>query len=245
MQNEQTKKYESMKSIFLIFPHQLFKDISLLKLVEEVYLVEEYLFFNQYKFHKQKLVLHRASMKYYESYLQENNIKVNYIESTSSQNDIRVLLNDLKAESIEYYDVCDNWLEKRIRETCRKKNISTKEHSTPLFINTKQDLEVYFGTKQKYFQTDFYIQQRKKLHLLIDENGKPMGGKWSFDSENRLKYPKDKAVPQIVFPAINTFYNEAIEYVSKNYANNYGTISETFIYPTTHHQSELWLNQFF
>lgn len=30
---------------------------------------------------------------------------------------------------------------------------------------------------------------RKKLDILIDENQKPIGDKWSFDLENRKKIP--------------------------------------------------------
>jgi len=236
-----------MNSIFLIFPHQLFKDISLLKKADSVYIIEEYLFFNQYKFHKQKLALHRASMKYYENYLQENEIKTNYIDATNKQSDIRIFIHNIAANqnvSIQLYDVCDNWLEKRIIETCHSNNIEFKEYATPLFINSKEDLSMYFGVKQKYLHNDFYIQQRKKLNILIDENGKPQGGKWSHDADNRLKYPKNKIVPKTKFPAINHFYKEAIDYVSKNYKNNYGNISEEFIYPSTHLQSEEWLDNF-
>ena len=236
-----------MNSIFLIFPHQLFKDISLLKKADSVYIIEEYLFFNQYKFHKQKLALHRASMKYYENYLQENEIKTNYIDATNKQSDIRIFIHNIAANqnvSIQLYDVCDHWLEKRIIETCHSNNIEFKEYATPLFINSKEDLSMYFGVKQKYLHNDFYIQQRKKLNILIDENGKPQGGKWSHDADNRLKYPKNKIVPKTKFPAINHFYKEAIDYVSKNYKNNYGNISEEFIYPSTHLQSEEWLDNF-
>ena len=236
-----------MNSIFLIFPHQLFKDISLLKKADSVYIIEEYLFFNQYKFHKQKLALHRASMKYYEHYLQENGIKTNYIDATNKQSDIRIFIHNIAANqnvSIQLYDVCDNWLEKRIIETCHTNNIEFKEYATPLFINSKEDLSMYFGVKQKYLHNDFYIQQRKKLNILIDENGKPQGGKWSHDADNRLKYPKNKIVPKTKFPAVNHFYKEAIDYVSKNYKNNYGNISEEFIYPSTHLQSEEWLDNF-
>lgn len=235
------------KNIFLIFPHQLFKDIRLLKHADEVYLIEEYLFFKQYKFHKQKLVFHRASMKYYENYLRENGIKVYYIEAAEKQCDIRILLNELKLkkiESIQLYDVCDNWLEKRISETCRRNDILIKEYPTHLFINSKDDLKTYFAGRQKYFQTDFYIQQRKKLNILIDEKGKPQGGKWSFDAENRLKYPKDKVAPETGFPSLNSFYKEAIDYSEQNYSDNYGKITSKFIYPTTHKQSESWLSQF-
>jgi deoxyribodipyrimidine photolyase-related protein len=198
----------SEKSIFIIFPHQLFQDIELLKNVETVYLVEEYLFFNQYKFHKQKLVLHRASMKYYENLLRENKIKVNYIEAVNSTNNISILIKELRVTEIHYYDVCDNWLDKRITEACIQSKINAVKHSSPLFINTESDLKVYFEQKSKYFHADFYIQQRKKLNILIDENQKPYGGKWSFDSDNRLKYPKDKTAPKVIFPTQNSFYKD-------------------------------------
>lgn len=236
-----------MKNILLLFPHQLFKAVELVKQADAVYLVEEYLFFNQYKFHKQKLVLHRASMKYYAHYLETQGIAVNYVEATAPQSDVRILISELKQEAnscIHFYDVCDNWLEKRIRESCASAGMQVNEHPTPLFINTREELHDYFGSRQKYFQTDFYIAQRKKLNVLVDEKGKPVGGKWSFDAENRLKYPKDKMPPYVDFPEVNAFYREAIAYVEKHYATNYGEISTSFVYPSTHEQSEQWLQQF-
>lgn len=68
--------------LFLIYPHQLFENIENLK-DKKVILVEEPLFFTQYNFHIQKLVLHRASMKFYENYLQNNSIDVEYFEEDS------------------------------------------------------------------------------------------------------------------------------------------------------------------
>lgn len=234
-------------TLFIVFPHQLFKDISLLKNADVVYLVEEFLFFNQYRFHKQKLVLHRASMKGYENYLHENGLQVHYIKAIQKQSDIQILIDALAVKNnlqIQFYDPCDDWLQKRILSSCVKNNISTLEHPTPLFINTKTDLHEYFGNKQKYFQTDFYIQQRKKLEILIAPNGKPIGGKWSFDSENRLKYPKDQTPPKIQFPEPDAFFEEAVDYVEKHYPENLGNLSRGCLYPYTHQQSEVWLEDF-
>ena len=42
----------------------------------------------------------------------------------------------------------------------------------------------------------FYQKMRIKLSILIDENTKPIGGKWSFDEENRKKIPRDIIVPE-------------------------------------------------
>tara|TARA_R110002096_G_scaffold67528_1_gene163693 strand:+ start:210 stop:482 length:273 start_codon:yes stop_codon:yes gene_type:complete len=77
------------KAINLIFPHQLFAESPLMDNGEEVYLIEEYLFFKQFMFHKQKLAFHRASMKCYQHFLEKKGIKVNYIESNNKLSDIR------------------------------------------------------------------------------------------------------------------------------------------------------------
>jgi len=52
-------------AVTIIFPHQLFKIHPAIHKNHKVFLIEEELFFNQYNFHKKKLVLHRASMKCY------------------------------------------------------------------------------------------------------------------------------------------------------------------------------------
>ena len=236
-----------MLKLFLLFPHQLFKEIDLLKQFDKIYLIEESLFFKQYKFHKQKLVLHRASMKYYENYLKENHIEVEYIQATEKSSDVTELINTLEntnTSSINYYDVCDNWLDKKIKKACHKKQLNYHQYTTPLFLNSETDLSNYFSEKSKYFQTDFYIQQRKKLGVLLDEQQKPIGGKWSFDADNRLKYPKDKTPPIVNFPNQNRYYQEAIIYVNTNFGHHYGEINLQIIYPTTHAESETWLTEF-
>lgn len=234
-----------MKSAFLIFPHQLFEDIKALE-NKYIFLIEESLFFNQFKFHKQKIVFHRASMKFYESYLKQKGLKVNYIDDQSELSDIRELITYLKKqnyESIHFHEVTDNWLEKRIKTTAAKFNLNTIEYQTPLFINSKKENENLLTQKKKLSQTEFYIHQRKKLNLLINNN-KPIGNKWTFDNENRKKYPTKQIPPKIIFPAVNSFYQEAFNYTEKHYTSNYGEVNTKFIYPTTFKESKIWFNQF-
>lgn len=47
-------------NIFILYPHQLFENIDILK-DKKVLLIEEPLFFSLYTFHIQKLILHRAT----------------------------------------------------------------------------------------------------------------------------------------------------------------------------------------
>lgn len=229
----------------IIFPHQLFEENPAIQPNAEVYLVEEFLFFKQYNFHRQKLKYHRATMKFYEKVLTEKGFQVNYIESNQEFADVRKLIPSLIEQGfteIHFCDVADNWLEKRIKKHADK--IKLIEHQTPMFLNSKDELATYFKSKKHYFQTDFYIQQRKKRQILLDAEFKPTGGKWSFDAENRLKYPKNKIPPKFEFPSENEFYKESESYVKTNFNNNYGELKSGFVYPATYAESRNWLQQF-
>ena len=91
----------------IIFPHQLFKTSQVLEKIDLVYLVEEFLFFKQYKFHKQKIAFHRASMKCYEQYLISIGKKVQYIEAIDALSDIRRLLPFLFEKGLTHLHVID------------------------------------------------------------------------------------------------------------------------------------------
>ncbi|MEP0214023.1 MAG: cryptochrome/photolyase family protein [Cellulophaga sp.] len=239
-----------MKSISIVFPHQLFKKSPMLGNGETIYLIEEYLFFKQYSFHKQKIAFHRATMMRYRDFLiDEHNSDVTYIASTDKKSDIRIFLQELKKDNVEhinYIDPTDNWLKKRIEESAEKAGIKTTVHTSPLFLNSEEDLASFFTTdKKKYHQTTFYKEQRKKLDILIDENGEPEGGKWTYDAENRKKYPAKKTPPSIQFPDVDKYYKEAKEYVNKNFEDNLGSLTEQSLYPTNFKETEDWLQQFF
>ncbi len=236
-----------MPSIHLIFPHQLYKNIQHIPEGSVVYLVEEYLFFKYYKFHKQKIRFHRASMSAYKAYLLAQNFSVTYLESTSPLSDVRLLIQDLhqrRATQISYSEVSDDWLQRRITSTCQKLNIAVTIFPSQLFLNTERDIRDFFADKKRYSQTDFYVHQRKKHNVLLEADQKPVGGKWTFDTDNRLKYPNDRTPPVFALPSQNSFYQEATEYVSAHFSDNFGELSDHIIYPTTHKEAEVWFDEF-
>ena len=183
---------EKRKAVNLIFPHQLFKKSDLLDYACETYLIEEYLFFKQYKFHKQKIAFHRASMKAYADFLKSQNLKVNYIEASDKKSDIKIFLEEILASGvtqINFYDPVDNCLSKGLNAFSGQIHLNMLE--TPYFINTNEDLSTFFrADKKSFFQTTFYKQQRLKHNVLMEKDGSPRGGKWTYDVDNRKKYPK-------------------------------------------------------
>ena len=236
-----------MSKISIIFPHQLFKNITdYLTKDTHVYLIEELLYFNQYNFHKQKLAFHRATLQFYENYLHTKGFKTTYIEAKDDLSDIRKLIPEIEnkgCSELFLFDPTDNWLSKRIKESTSKAKITWFDN--PLFINSKEELASFFKeSKKKFYQTSFYKEERIKRNILV-QNGDPVGGKWTFDTENRKKYPKNKMTPVVLFPDINEYYKEARTYIDEHFQDNLGELHQFQIYPTTFKEAEKWLQEFF
>jgi len=235
-------------SVTLIFPHQLFEDHPALSTSRIVYLVEEWLFFRQYRFHRQKLVLHRASRKFYENWLEQQGYTVSYIETDKPENDCRLLVAQLAnqmVKEIHMAAVADDWLNRRMHQACSRYKIELHVYDSPNFLNTVESTQAYFSNKKSYFQTDFYNWQRKQRNLLIESNGGPTGGKWSFDEDNRKKFPKKEKIPALHIPKENSYITQAKNYVRTKFPDNYGDLDATCLFVVTFKDALDWLNNFF
>ncbi len=237
-----------MKTIQLLFPHQLFERLPFEKHVP-IYLVEEWLFFRQYRFHKQKITFHRASMQYYAESLRSEGYTLTYINATEDIADIRALLPSIKREEfqhVRWIDPVDFLLQKRLKTACSALGMTMQEDRSPAFLNSPAMLKDFFKpSKKKFFQTSFYQSERKRMGILIDPNGDPTGKQWSFDADNRKKYPKKKSVPPIQFPSISAHYEEAIRYINTHFNDHYGVLSSTPRYPIDRPSALQWLTDFF
>ena len=93
---------------------------------------------------------------------------------------------------------------------------------------------------KKYFNATFYKWARIKKDILM--NGKnPIGGKWSFDTENRLPFDKKYKEKDIDF-LDNDYIKDATKYVDKNFPDNYGSIN--IFVPIDHKSAEKYYDKF-
>lgn len=236
------------KEALIIYPHQLFEDNILLSSGRYIFLIEEPLFFTQYAFHKQKLVLHRASMKAYQDLLIQRGHNVHYIDSNSIKKtaDIVEILLQESITHIHFFDVVDDWLETRLLKALKKTTMTYTITETPLFLTDRESLRLHFDAqkgKRQYFMKTFYEWQRKRLSILVEKDGSPTGGAWSYDTENRKKIPKGLILPVAPNPSTNSHVIEAKKYVDKYFSKNYGDASG-FFYPVTHTEAEQWFSDF-
>jgi deoxyribodipyrimidine photolyase-related protein len=234
------------EEVSIVFPHQLFEENPCLDKHRRVFLLEDDLFFNYQPFHKQKLVLHRASMKFYADFLRNKGFRVTYIDYADYKDLGSFFKRDLSEEfvkKVHFCDPVDDFLSKRITRFSDELNLERVQYETPMFLNNDGDNEKALGKEKEYYRmADFYSHQRKRLNILT-EDGKPLHGKWSFDSENRKSLPKDYIAPNPYIPNKNQYVSKAIDYVEAEFSDHPGSLME-FIYPVTFEEARESLHHF-
>lgn len=233
-----------MLSITLIFPHQLFENHPAVEKGRSIYLIEDPLFFGNdpkypVRFHKQKLVLHRASMQAYAEELRAHGHEVIVISHTQDFRD--KLTKKLKEIHLAYPH--DFILEKRLKALAKSRGISLHIHPSPAFLSPPEFLEEHIARRKKPFMATFYQAQRKRMRILVDADGNPTGGQWSFDEDNRKKLPKTFTPPFAPKSTPNAHVKAAIAHIETHFPNNPGNI-KTLRYPVTRADAKAWLKTF-
>jgi deoxyribodipyrimidine photolyase-related protein len=234
-----------MKALVL-FPHQLFRQ-ELPRVDGGIWLVEEPLFFLQYNFHPLKRAYHRATMKVYESELKDAGREVHYVEAHEEKAGVKKLIEFLALRGIKelyIFDVVDDWLERGIIAASRNAEVSVHWLHSPQFMESKSDVMDYSGGKKRLFHADFYKKQRLKHRILVGSDGEPLGGQWSFDEDNRKRYPTKQIPPRIPLLPESSHWKEAVHYVSSKFENPYELPLAHFRYPITQTEAFEWLNDF-
>jgi len=237
----------------LIYPHQLFSDHPGRRSGEPVHLIEDPLVFgtdrhHPLRVHKQRLALHRATMKAHAAELEQRGVEVHYHELPEGGNsDSTTMLRRAvprDAERLELAELHDDLLERRLRRFARERGIELVVHDTPAFLTPPEFLEKHTGTQLKRaFMANFYKAQRKRMDLLLEDDQEPLGGKWSFDAENRERLPKDHPVPDPPATRRNRFTDDAIEWVESRFADHPGSL-DSFAWPVTRRAARSWLDGF-
>ena len=63
------------------------------------------------------------------------------------------------------------------------------------FLTSRADFALWARAQKSFLMENFYRAQRVRLNVLV-EGGKPTGGAWNFDKENRLPPPKNYEWPK-------------------------------------------------
>lgn len=241
-----------MRTALLIFPHQLFAEHpGLADQPDRVVLIEDPLFFGdrQYpmRFHKQKLWLHRTSMKRFAEHLKDEGESVDYVDYLAGEPVTQQTVEQLAKDGIERLvlaDPADFILEKRLRSYAEEHDLALTLLDTPGFLNTNDQNRAWREGEKRWFMAEFYKAQRTRLDVLMDGED-PRGGQWSFDEDNRKKVPKKllSDIPQLPTRDADEMEQQVIQSIEDQFPDNYGHLDQ-IIWPTDHAIAATWLETF-
>ena len=190
------------KKIFVILGNQLFNPSFFLKFKKDhIFFLSEDLGLCTYeKHHKQKILLFLSAMRSFRDELEKNSFEVIYKEIEDNDFEeaytakLQKLVKEMGINSVSIFEIEDKPFEKKF--LFELKNVKLNYLSSPMFLTSRVEFKNYLSNTKKPFMANFYKLQRKKNNFLVDEDHQPVGGKWSFDEENRKKIPKEFDFPE-------------------------------------------------
>ena len=230
----------------IIYPDHLFRDHPSLQdpEISTAFLVEDDRFFSDFRFHKKKLLLLRASLKHYGEVLMGMGLQVEYLENRPKEtlSDLFAALRDRGIETVRAAEIVDHPLISSLFEGLKDLSIRIEVDESPGFLTPRSVVDELFGGTDRHSMASFYRHQRRRLDILM-KDGRPVGGRWSRDSENRKRLPIGQKTSSLPALEEGSHVREAKGYVEEKFPDNPGSV-EGFNYPTTHEEADLWLADF-
>jgi deoxyribodipyrimidine photolyase-related protein len=238
------KKKEGDGEAVLVLPPQLFQEHPLLRKDRPVFLAEAGRYFSGFRFHRQKLILHRATMQAYRERLGQAGYPVTYLDHAGA-GPVPAMLDAMRQRGITRVllaDPSDQPLEQEILREAAARGMELLVGETPLFFLDRKEVMKHFSHLARYSLTQFYMARRKATGILMDE-GKPRGGRWTYDTSNREPLPRGLSPPPIPEIPESAYVREARSYVQEHFPLAPGD-DTPFPWPVTHEDADAWLNDF-
>ena len=176
-----------------LFPIKYYRD------ADKIFMSEDYDLCTHFKYHKHKLIFFLASMRNFRDELKNKKHSVDYYELDKRMNffsNLEKSIKKNKIKEISIFEIEDKFFETQITDFCKENDLKLTIENSPMFLVKRETFKEYNDNAKKPFMKSFYESLRQSTGILMTKNGKPEGGKYSFDAENRKKIPKKMDVIQ-------------------------------------------------
>ncbi len=192
-----------MAHVHLILGDQLFPSEAFARFTGPTFMAEDRELCTHFRYHKHKLVFFLASMRHFRDEEQARGLSIDYSQLDDPAAELPFLerleiwLKAQRASALTCYEVDDRFFAERLRALCAKLQVALTELPSPKFLTSRPEFKTHLARVKKPFMKTFYEERRRHSKLLMDEKGKPIGGKYSFDADNRKRLPKGTTPPPV------------------------------------------------
>lgn len=224
-----------MSDLILRLGDQLFSDLSDLPAGAPILMREDWELCTRTRHHKQKVAFFLSAMRHHAEWLRAQGREVIY---QPLQPGAQVSFAVAIAEECHQRGVTRLWLHEphdgfllpAIRAALP--DLELKFLASQSFLTSQSEWNSYRQNHKRLLMGDFYVQQRRRLQILLDDRGEPDGGRWSFDTENRRSLPKGIAVPWVPRYAPDPMTSSVLELVREHFPDHPGEL-DFFDWPVT------------
>ena len=238
-----------MKKIFIVLGNQLFNPSYFEKFRNDhlFFICEDFQLCTYQKHHKHKILLFLSAMRSFADELKKKKFEViyKYIEEKDfKESYIDKLFKEIEKKNVKeisMFEVEDKFFEKQLLDNFKELKLNYIQ--SPMFLSSRDDFKTYLNQVKKPFMANFYKKQRVDHNILVDSNNKPVGGKWSFDEENRKKLPKEIDLPEKFTFKETKHTKDLKEIVEKTFSHHPGK-TKSFWTCTNRKDTESYLDYF-
>jgi len=105
------------------------------------------------------------------------------------------------------------------------------------------DLDRFIPKIAKTYRLETFYREMRKVTGYLMADGKPVGGKWNYDKDNRKSLPKGIAIPPVITFHPDAITQEVIDLVQQFLPHTFGRLDK-FIYGVTRSQALMLANDF-
>ena len=204
-----------------------------------VWMAEDRELCTHFRYHKHKLTLFLSAMRGFAERLQTQRIAVTYSaldDDTLRQPYLERLAGFLDAhpdiERLVTYEIEDDFFAERVRAFAKTRGLRLETVVSPGFLTSREEFAEYDRRARKPFMASFYQEQRLRLGVLVDGDGKPAHGRWSFDVDNRKRLPRGYPVPPQPSHAWTEHTRAVTQLVDRYFAAHPGDTSDFWLATT-------------
>ena len=238
-----------MKKIFIVLGNQLFNPSYFEKFRNDhlFFICEDFQLCTYQKHHKHKILLFLSAMRSFADELKKKKFEVIYKsieEKDFKESYVDKLFKEIEKENVKeisMFEVEDKFFEKQLLDNLKELKLNYLK--SPMFLSSRDDFKTYLNQVKKPFMANFYKKQRVDHNILVDSNNKPVGGKWSFDDENRKKLPKEIDLPEKFTLKETKHTKDLKEIVEKTFSHHPGK-TKSFWTCTSRKDTESYLDYF-
>ncbi|MEO0588355.1 MAG: cryptochrome/photolyase family protein, partial [Planctomycetota bacterium] len=187
--------------------------------------------------------------------LRDKGITVHYHELTTAPSKDRgkdfaeVLIKDarkLKPESLVVIQPGDFRIDDMLEHAADSLDLELDVRDDEHFFNTPDQFAEWADGKKLLVQEMFYRRMRKREQVLLTKDGKPVGGDWNYDADNRQTFGKAGPPPMRKRPhnfRPDDTTQQVTAMVEKRFADHPGN-TDHFDYPVTRSEALTYLRDF-